>query len=493
MRVKNNSRALTQLMMMLILTFVAQLITLVKASKTASMFGVTVDMDIFNYVNNLATFLFSFLGSGISTVLVPVFSKNKINKVAVNTFITVLYGIALLILFLFIFFRVILFTTFTEYTGYYLKLACRLLITVMISQYINSINNIFISYLQCQNIFNIPKIISIGAVSGITLSVFLVSKMNIELYSFFTLFFLLCETIVLGLYSLKKGFRYFPKIEIFDNELKRMIRTFIPSVLGSGVYQVTLLTDSIISSSLGQGSLSVLSYSNTIAGMINSIICANVISYVYPKIASEHDNDQSTRRLFQYLVFFAFIMCFLMIAFFCLGKDAIRILFQRGMFNDTATFMVYNCVLIYIIGYPFNIMRDLLYRYFYSQGNTKSTFYNGLITSILNIVLSILLSRLYGLNGIVFATTVTAVFSFFSILYRFKKRYYTNKSLYLLLRELFKLLVSTIFALISCLITRTFLITYSCIIVSGISFFVGMIVYVVLLFVLKSQFYKVEF
>lgn len=492
-QMKSNRKAFIQLFLMLLLTFAAQLITLLKASKTAAAFGVGADMDVYNFINSIATFLFSFLGAGVATVLIPAFAQKNVKPNAINSFITILYGFAFVILSIFVLFRQLFFHTFTNYTGEYFTLACSLMAIIMLSQYSNSVNNIFISYLQCKNRFNVPKLIGILTTGAVTIAVFVASNLTVRSYACYTLLFLFMETLLLGIYAVYNGFRYRPKLQIRNTEFCNLVRIFLPTLWGSGVYQVTLLTDSLISSALGTGNLSILTYSNTISGMLNTIICTNVVSYAYPKIAMEKDDVACKRKLFQYLDFFAFLMCALLIAFFAGGRDAIRILFERGEFTAHATNAVFLCVLIYLIGYPFNIMRDVMYRYFYSKGNTRSTFYNGLSASILNVVISIILSRYIGLYGIVCGTTITAVFSFISILIRFKREYSFSGNFWPYLREMGKLAVATAVGWIVCVLLRACIHLNSSLIVSVIAAGIALTVYIAVLLIMRSKFYKVEF
>lgn len=490
---QSNRHAFAQLSMMFVLTFAAQLVVLLKSSKTAAIFGVSADMDVYNFINSVATFLFSFLGAGISTVLIPAYAKERFSAKAVNGFITALYGFAFFVLSLFVLLRKPFFKTFTHYSAEYISLACGLIAVIMLSQYFNSVNNIFVSFLQCRNRFNVPKIITILATVGMTSVVYLYTELDIRSYSLANMLFLMLESVALGVYAVNKGFRYRPVLTLRDSEFREMMRVFWPTVLGSGVYQVTLLTDSLISSSLGTGNLSALTYANTISGMLNTIICANVVSYIYPKMASEKDTRICKKKLFQYLTFFAFIMCGLVIAFFAGGHDAVRILFEHGKFSADSTDTVFICVLIYLIGFPVNIMRDVIYRYFYSQKNTKSPFFNGLSASILNIAVSILLSRFWGIYGIVLGTTVTAVFSLTSILVRFKREYDFEGNFMPYLKEMIKLLVASGTACFICAICKTYIPLNSSLLVSVITAVISLAAYIGILVMLHSTFHKVEF
>lgn len=85
--------------------------------------------------------------------------------------------------------------------------------------------------------------------------------------------------------------------------------------------------------------------------------------------------------------------------------------------------MLYICTCVYIFGQQFNIIRDLIYRYFYAQGNTKETFKNSVLVSVLNIVLSLVFVRFMGLIGIILGTVISSLISLIMIIFRFRKEY----------------------------------------------------------------------
>ena len=67
-----------------------------------------------------------------------------------------------------------------------------------------------------------------------------------------------------------------------------------------------------------------------------------------------------------YALIFHSIICLLIAGFFSVGKQAIALLFQHGKFDEAATELTFICALIYILGQQTNIIRDLIYRLFYS-------------------------------------------------------------------------------------------------------------------------------
>jgi putative peptidoglycan lipid II flippase len=84
---KGNRREAIQLLLMILLTGFSQIIALYKSSYTATRFGASTQMDAYNFATNIASFLFLFITSGITTVVIPAYIKKESAKV-INTFIT---------------------------------------------------------------------------------------------------------------------------------------------------------------------------------------------------------------------------------------------------------------------------------------------------------------------------------------------------------------------------------------------------------------------
>ena len=491
-RNQNNGKAFGQLFGMLALTLCTQLILILKSSRVAALFGTSVEMDAYNFVNNIAMFIFSFVGTGAGTVLIPAMVRKDASWDAQNGFLTILYGLSLVLLGVFFVFRRPLLTPFSGSSEAFVDIASSLMAIILFGQFVSSLNSVSTAFLQCRDCYNVPKFLALLVTVAATAVIYLTETFTIYRYAMLSFLLILLEMAVQYIVAIRKGFRYRPCVPLRDPELRSMFRTFLPTVFGAGVYQLTLMTDSVISSTLGTGNISVLSYSNVISGMINTVISGNIMLYIYPKIAAEANDEKGKRKLFQYMAFFAVLMCAVVVLFFAAGYDVVRILFERGQFNTDATQGVFVCVMIYLLGAPINIMRDVVYRYFYSKGNTKSTFYNGLFASILNMVISIILAQFIGLYGIVLGTTITAVFSFVSILLRMKKQYTFSGNFPFFAGELLKILGASAGAILVCVLVQALSLDLPSLLISVIAAAVGVLIFGTILLLTRSKVFKVE-
>lgn len=440
---KKSENSLITLFTMTFFTIITQLMIMIRLSVTASNFGATIEMDAFNISNSIGTFIFSFISTGITTVLIPYMIKNK-NISSINNFLSILYSISILIVFIVILFRNNIISIIYPNSKQAINIASNLIIIILSSQILNTIVGVTNAVFQSKEKYNLPKIISLISTTILTITVILDKNLSIYRYSLYILLAGLINIIISIYFCKREDFNYEFRIDFKDIEMKNMFRVFIPTVFSTGLYQISLLTDSLISSSLGQGQVSILSYSNSIMSMINMLLVGNLMTYIYPRITKKSNNENNKKYVFECFSIFNSIICLFMVGFILVGKEAIIILYQGGNFTSNITQVVFICTLIYMIGLPINIMRDLVYRYFYSRGNTKSTFYNSVSASIVNILISIVLSKFIGIYGIVIGTVITSIFSFTSIMIRFCILYKMDFEKKYIIKENLKVLVSII-------------------------------------------------
>ena len=145
-----------------------------------------------------------------------------------------------------------------------------------------------------------------------------------------------------------------------------------------------------------------------------------------------------------------------------------------------------------MIGVPTNLMRDIIYRYFYAKGDTKTTLYNSVTASTLNFVLSIILAKFIGVYGVVLGTVITSFFSLTTITIRFKRKFTMNFDKKFVIKENLKIVFSCLISMfVVYLIKGRFIIEQPVIslIVYGV---IVCIIYGVLLVLLKTKAHKVR-
>lgn len=422
MNLKKQNKSSLSLILMIILSMITQMLTIVKSSLVAGRFGLSTEMDAFNFASSIVSFLFGLIAGGVPTVILPQYVKKKDNQ-STNAFLTIIYLFLFVIIVLIIILRYQITGLLTNRNTLFVNITCNLLIILLLSQYMLSITNITAAFYQSQNYFNIPKVITL--ISQLFVVFLLINTKELDIYSYTYIITLgVIINFTTDVFMAKKiGWSFIPVFKFKNQEVYSLFTMFFPIVLSTSVYNISLFCDSAIAARFSTGKLTILSYSNQISGIINTVLIGNLVIYVYPKIIHQVEEINNQKDFWNIVILFHSIVCLIIVAFFAIGKEGVSLLFEHGQFNSNAVNGVFFGTFIYVLGMQTNVVRDLIYRYFYAYGNTSIPAKNSIIVSILNIVFSLVLVCFIGFYGIIFGTIIASFISLMMIIYRFKQTF----------------------------------------------------------------------
>lgn len=409
------------LIFMIILSLLTQILTIAKTSLVAGIFGLSVEMDAYNFANSIVSLLFGLFAGGIPTVVIPSYVKKEDRK-TIDSFLTLVYGLLFIFIILILIFRYQIVGVFSSRNEIFVNIVCNILLILFVVQYFMSITEIVVAYFQCVNKYNIPKIISVLSQIVVVGLLLFNRKLNIYEYTIFVGFGILINFILDVIVAFKQGWRYSLTLNFKNKEVIRMLKIFLPIVLSCSVYNISLFIDSTIASRLDVGKLSILSYSNQISGIINTVLIGNLIIYIYPKIITKINKEKGQLYFWNQSFLFHAIVVLITIGFIVIGKEGISLLFEHGLFDKYATNSVFISTVIYILGMQTNIIRDMIYRYFYAIGDTKTPASNSIFVSLINIFASLFLVFFIGFYGIIIGTIIASFFSLILIFVKFDKK-----------------------------------------------------------------------
>jgi putative peptidoglycan lipid II flippase len=95
------------------------------------------------------------------------------------------------------------------------------------------------------------------------------------------------------------------------------------------------------------------------------------------------------------------------------GTDAVRLIFERGEFDQTATFMVTEALWFLSVSIITDVFRDSITRVYYSFNDSKTPFVVAFSSIVLKVLLNyILISKMgYGIGGITLSTSLVTLFN----------------------------------------------------------------------------------
>src|SRR5699024_9565165 len=102
-----------------------------------------------------------------------------------------------------------------------------------------------------------------------------------------------------------------------------------------------------------------------------------------------------------------------------LAQPVVKIFFQRGAFDETATLITSQALIFYSLGLVGSSLRLMLNKVYYSFQDTITPMVNGIIAVIINLIFNIILVKPMAHSGLALATsislTVSTLFLFVSL------------------------------------------------------------------------------
>lgn len=210
------------------------------------------------------------------------------------------------------------------------------------------------------------------------------------------------------------GFRYSFKIDTRQPGFMKFWKLYWPRIFSMGTGQITLLTVSIFGSLLGTGALSAFYYANNLQGVFLSVFAIPSALAVFPIMSDLYNTrdmdklkDVIAKTAVQILYFIIPLSTLLLI----LRAQAVRLVLGAGQstrftFDDTR--IVAATLGLFTISIFAQGLIALLTRAFYAMQNTKIPVIVSFITVFVNVVVTWLLFRRFGVPGLALAFSITS-------------------------------------------------------------------------------------
>ncbi|MDD3052717.1 MAG: murein biosynthesis integral membrane protein MurJ, partial [Candidatus Cloacimonetes bacterium] len=238
------------------------------------------------------------------------------------------------------------------------------------------------------------------------------SEQKIKIYAFSVVVGGILQTVVNLPILYRIGYRFVLHLNLQSKEFISVIKRFIPGMIGLMVREINLLADKILASLLPVGSIAALTYGNRLMQLPLGIFGISVSTAVLP-LFSEYVVQKKWSSLQDRLKFSIISLSVIMLPttmiIIALGKDIIRILFMRGVFDENALIMSYKALVFYSLGLVFYSINRTIIPIFYANKNTKTPVKISAVIVIINISLNIGLMRFLQHSGLALATSLTAM------------------------------------------------------------------------------------
>ncbi len=416
---------------LMILTIIAKFFGLFREKALAHFFGIGAMSDIFLVAFSLPLIFSNVLTGAIANSFIPVFNKANEDKGedTANGFMSsaINYiGIfsAILSLLLIIFARPLVKLMAMGFVEESFETAVYFTRLAMVSVFFTSVFSVFKAYLQIKRNFFISVSHSILMNLILIFGLYYGNKTgNRNIIGVFIPLSFILQYIIFLPFIKKNGFTYSPKIE--KNEyLNQAINSVVPIIISSSVIELNFLVSKSVASVLFSGAISALNYAYKLQSFITGIILTAIITVVYPQMAksgAEGDMEGLDKTTRDALSMLSVLIIPAAIGLFVLAKPIVSLLFLGGEFTLSDVDITANVLRFYALATVGISAREVLSRVFYTVNENKTPLINSVEMVVINLVLSIVLSRFMGIEGLGLATGISFILGAVSIYFKCRK------------------------------------------------------------------------
>lgn len=447
----------------ILISLLTQLFGLGKTLILAKNFGANGTLDAFYLSNTFTISVFTIIGSSIMTIVIPTLNENldwgEIKK-SVEGYTFIIKSIAILIsliLFITIFLGVDVIAP--RFSTENKKIFILMTGILLISQQFKIQASMQTSFSQNEGMYILPKVLDIIPYIAPFLYLVFTPKINIVYLTIVVGISYAVETILFNYLQKKTNPKYSLKLKWrFNYRVKGMLLDTIPILISSTIFQVQILISNYFAGTFGKGYITLLSNTNQIMGIFQSLFVVNLINMIYPRLVKDLKEDfrEGLKKVDKYISLTNVVIIILIWGFLATGQDLVNVLFVRGEFSLTDAQIVYHFSVILGIVIQFDVIRDYFYRIFYARGNTKIPMMNSINTVLFNVLFLFILSYLIGPMSIVVAPACGTIYSLISISIRMKKNKILPNLKIILIRLLFMNLAGLVMYLVIRMINLQF-------------------------------------
>lgn len=389
----------------------------------AAYLGTNYQSDAYYMVSSIQLVVYPMISVGIWKVFLPVY-KEKITKgfetqandltnktISFFTIISAIVVVALILL-----------------TGPVVSIAapgfegktrelCIRLVRISSPMYIFIIASaIYASILQCHDKFLGSQIREVAShLPTIIVAIFFYNKFGINAMAI-ALVVGSAARLIIELPFVDWGYRFKPDLKFRNTEFISMLKRLPSALISEGVTQINTLIDKAMASTLPEGTISGLNYGHRLMNVFSGLLSTAIATALYPQmielIALKKENELS-KLIVKIVDIFCILMIPVTVACVLFRTELVASAFQRGSFTESSTALTSGVFALYSLGILFIACNTVITNLFYGYGNTKTPMYISIANLVINVILNLILIRVWGVNGLALATSLSAILTFF--------------------------------------------------------------------------------
>ncbi len=194
-------------------------------------------------------------------------------------------------------------------------------------------------------------------------------------------------------------------------QVKTLMRRLAPVAVGAGIYQVSLVIDTVIASLLPSGSISYLFYADRVNQLPLGVVGVAVGTALLPLLSRQvrAGNEAAALHSQNRALEFAFLLTLpAAAALMVIAEPVIVVLFQRGAFTSAEAQLTSKALAVYATGLPAYVLVKALATGYFAREDTKTPIKIGALAILVNLILNLLLMGPFKHVGIAMATSISS-------------------------------------------------------------------------------------
>lgn len=426
-------KAAKSIIIIIILSFGSKILGFFREVLIAAKFGSNMQTDAY-FIAFTATGLFtSLITESLNTILIPVLSEVEAKegkqgkKKHTNNLLNVVMLISIVIVTVsWIFAPYVIKILAHGFEGEQFDLAVTLMRIGLPVMIFSGIVGVLRGYLQSELMFNESAVAQYPYnLLYIFFLVFLSSIFGIKALMVISVLAVATQIIVQLPGVKSTGFKYNLQIDFKDKYVKKVMFLVSPILISVAINDFNQIIDRTLASTLVEGTVSALNYSNRLNSLILGIFITAITTVIFPelsKAANEGNYDNLKSKMRNGINMILLISIPSTVGIIILAEPIVKLAFERGAFDKNATILTSSALVFYSLGLVGIAMRYFLNRVYYSIQDTKTPMINGFIAVVINTVLNFILIQFMAHKGLALATSISAVVTSMLLLYGLRKK-----------------------------------------------------------------------
>jgi putative peptidoglycan lipid II flippase len=211
-----------------------------------------------------------------------------------------------------------------------------------------------------------------------------------------------------------QGYRYRPALDLRDPGLLRVLMLMGPGSVGLAATQVNIFVNTVVATGEGTGAVSYLGYAFRVMYLPIGLFGVSIATATTPamsRLAASADTPRMRSTLASAVALMLTLNVPATFGLVVLAAPIVRLLFERGSFAAADTLATAAAVQIYALGLVGYSVVKIVSPTFYAIGRSRTPVAVGVVSVLLNAILSVASAPYFGYRGLALSASIAALFN----------------------------------------------------------------------------------